>query len=621
MPPLYTLKSRQGEQKVRKIFIHRLIFIHIFVLVLMLVLVGRLFYLQGFEYKKYTTLSDKNQVNTIPIEPTRGVIYDRNGVILAENVPIYSLEIIPDKITSVTNTITALTKLIPSITPEDIQAFYKLKKQRHSFDSVPLKLSLTAEEVAIFSVNQYCFTGVSVQAHLIRHYPHGKDMAHVLGYVGRINQEEWSRIDKINYSATNFIGKIGIEKHYEDILHGTVGYEQVETNANGRVVRTLSRVHPIPGQDLHLSIDLRLQKAAEEALGKNIGIVIAIDPNNGEVLAMVSKPSYNPNLFVQGINQKDFSKLMKNPKQPLYNRAIRGQYPLASTVKPYLGLAALDQHVVTPDYKVFDPGWFRLPNSTHRYRDWRKGGHGWVNVSRAIMVSCDVYFYTVGYLLGIQRISTFLKRFGYGEKTGIDMNEELPGLIPTPEWKRRVKGVSWYPGDTVSSSIGQGYMLTTPLQLAHAVAGMSQKGIRYQPHLLREYKVPGEKWKKTTPNALPPVVLNDSKSWDVVIDAMQMVIKGAQGTGVAFRNAPYSIAGKTGTAQVFTVKQTEDTHNDHLPYYLRDHSLFIAFAPVDHPQIVLAVVVEHSHDAAKVARQVMDAYLLQFSTVPYNLPP
>lgn len=611
-----TLKNRHNE---RKLFMQRLIFVYICVIGLALILVGRLLYLQVFEHQKYTTLSDKNQLNTIPIEPTRGVIYDRNGVLLAENIPTYSLELIPNKVNHLYSTIEALTKLIPSISPDDIKNFYKLKKQHRFFDPIPLKLSLTPEEVAIFSVNQYRFSGVSVKAHLIRHYRQGTLMAHVIGYVGRINQEEWGKVERVNYSATNFIGKIGLEKFYEEILHGTVGYEQVEINASGRVVRTLSRTPPISGREIRLSIDIRLQKAAVNALGENHGTVIAIDPNNGEILAMAVKPSYNPNLFVKGIDQKTFNALMHAPYQPLYNRSIRGQYPLASTIKPYLGLAALDAKIVSPTYKIYDPGWFKLPNSTHRYRDWRKGGHGWVNISNAIAFSCDTYFYNLGNIMGIERISRFLKRFGYGQRTGIDMGEELPGLIPTPDWKLGATGVRWYPGDTISASIGQGYMLATPLQLASAVAGLSQRGVRFQPHLLLKYrKAPQEKYIQPPPIKLAPIILDDPNTWDTIIQAMKMVIESPHGTGVAFRGVPYSVAAKTGTAQVFTVKQNEDTHNLNLPVHLRDHSLLIAFAPVEHPQIALAVVVENSHDASKVARQVMDTYLLKLNPISYN---
>lgn len=604
-----TLKDRRNE---RKLFMQRLFVVYFCVIVLVLILIGRLFYLQVLEHQKYTTLSDKNQLSTIPIEPTRGVIYDRNGVLLAENIPAYSLELIPDKIHNLYSTIEALNQLIPSISPEDIRTFYKLKKQHRFFEPIPLKLSLTSEEVAVFSVNQYRFPGVSVKARLIRHYPHPEIAAHILGYVARINQEEWKKVDKVNYSATNFIGKIGIEKYYETMLHGTVGYEQVETNASGRVVRTLNHREPVSGNEIYLSVDIRLQKAALNALGENHGAVIAIDPNDGEILAMVSKPSYNNNLFVKGIDQKTFNQLMKAPFQPLYNRAIRGQYPLASTIKPYMSLLALNVGLVNPTYKIYDPGWFSLPNSTHRFRDWRKGGHGWVNVTDAITSSCDTYFYTIGHKLGIEQISRFLKRFGYGQRTGIDMNEELSGLIPTPDWKLATKGVPWYPGDTISASIGQGFMLATPIQLASTVAGLSQRGVRFRPHLLLKYKTSTGQWIRPLATELPPVILNQANTWNTVVHAMEMVVKSQHGTGmIVFHGAPYTVAAKTGTAQVFTVKQNEDTHNLNLPVYLRDHSLLIAFAPVEKPKIAIAVVVENSHDAAKVARQVMDAYLLK----------
>ncbi len=603
-----TLKNRYNE---RKLFTQRLVFVYFCVVGLALILVSRLLYLQVIEHNKYTTLSQKNQLTTIPIEPTRGVIYDRNGVLLAENIPAYSLAITPDKIKDLAATIKALKKLISSITDEEIQAFYKLKKQHRNFEPTPLKVSLTPEEVAIFSVNQYHFSGVSIKAHLIRHYPQEKTMAHVLGYVGRINPMEWESLDKVNYSATNFWGKMGIEKYYEAILHGTVGYERVEVNAGGRVVRTLKRTPPISGKEIHLTIDLRLQKAVEQALGENRGAVIAIDPNNGEIIAMVSNPSYNPNLFVKGIDQKTFDTLMHDPNKPLYNRAIRGQYPPASTVKPYLALAALDQNIITLEHKIYDPGWFKLPNSTHRYRDWKKGGRGWINVTEAITSSSDVYFYTLGVLMGIEKISTFLTRFGYGSTTDLDVNEELAGLMPTPAWKQRMKHTPWYPGDTVISAIGQGYMLTTPMQLAHAIATMSQHGKRYKPHLLLTYTTPNEEAVQPAPEKLSPVVLNNDSSWDAIINAMQMVIKNPHGTGVAFRGAPYTIAGKTGTAQVFSVKQNQDTHNNNLPAHLRDHTLFIGFAPVENPQIAIAVITENSHDAPKVARKVMDAYWVE----------
>lgn len=612
----YQNNFKKNHQSDYSLFLQRLTWAYLVIVLLALILMARLFELQVIDHQKYTTLSNKNQLNTIPIEPTRGVIYDRNGLILAENVPAYNLELIPDKIHSIPTAIVSLQKLIPSIQPEDIQAFYKLKKQRHSFDSIALKLSLTPEEVAQFSVNQYRFPGVAIRAHLIRHYPLNQLMVHVLGYVGRINSEEWSRLDRVNYSATDFIGKIGIEKHYEALLHGTVGYEQAEINAGGRVVRALSKTPPIPGSDIYLSIDARLQQAADDALGDNRGSVIVLNPSNGDVLAMVSKPSYDPNPFVQGIHQKAFDVLRLSSDQPLYNRAIRGQYPPGSTVKPFMALAGLDENIVDLHYKIFDPGWFKLPNSTHHYRDWKKGGHGWVDLQHAIAYSCDTYFFNLGNLMGINRMSQFLNRVGFGKKTGIDVDEELPGLVPTPDWKHSRKGVSWYPGDTVITAIGQGYLLATPMQLATGVAAISQHGTRFKPHLLLRYKT-DKKITSFLPEQSQPVVLHYPTTWDAIIQGMQMVFTVPHGTGSTFGHIPYSIAGKTGTAQVFTVKQSDDPHNEHLPKSLRDHALFIAFAPVENPQIAIAVLVENNgeHFAPKVARQVMDAWLLNYNKI------
>ena len=617
MLSLSTLKNRRHE---KRIFTHRLIVVYIFIALLVGFLIGRLFYLQIFEHKKYTTLSQKNQLNIIPIPPTRGVIYDRNGVLLAENIPAYNLEIIPDHVKNLTQTIEKLQQLVPSIDNEDVKTFDKLKRQHRSFDSIPLHLSLTPEEVAVFSVNQYRFPGVSIKARLIRHYPLKELFSHVLGYVARISQTEWEKLDRVNYSATNFIGKIGIEKYYENILHGTVGYEQVETDASGRIVRTLHRKAPEPGQELYLTIDSRLQQTAEEALGENRGAVIAIIPDTGEIVAMVSKPGYNPNLFVRGIPQKVFNELARSPDQPLYNRAIRGQYPFASTIKPFFAIGALEQGIVSSTYKIYDPGWFKLPTSSHRYRDWRKGGHGWVDVTLAIIVSCDTYFYNLASLTGIIRMGSTLRKFGFGQLTGIDMGEELPGLVASPEWKRAVKGASWYPGDTIATGIGQGYMLTTPLQLASGVAAISQHGKRYTPHLLLKTRTPDGDIQLSSFAEKPSVELKHYEIWDKIIRAMEMVIKDPRGTGGRFgRDARYSAAIKTGTAQVFTVKQNEDIKKKQLPAHLRDHSLLIGFAPVDEPQIAVAVLVENSHEASFVARKVIDAYLLKLAKPDENI--
>lgn len=600
------LKNNYAE---RQLFNARLFFVVLMVSVLFLLLLGRLAQLQILEQQWYKTLSKKNQLNFIPIAPTRGVIYDRNGVLLAENIPVYNLEITPERVNNIDQTIQDLRKLLPSINDDDVEAFFRQSKQYRSFEGIPLKLKLSPQEVAIFEVNRFRFPGVSVKAGLMRNYPLGPSLAHVLGFVGRINQRELGSLDKSNYSATNFIGKVGIEKFYEPQLHGRVGYEQVEADASGRIIRSIQKQEPIPGQKLYLSIDSHLVVAAEKALENLRGAVVAIDPNNGEILAMVSTPSYDPNLFVRGISQKDYNQLSQSKDQPLYNRAIRGQYPLASTIKPFLGLAALNENVVSSNYKIYDPGWYKLPNNNHLYRDWKKIGHGWINLERAIVVSCDTYFYHLANLMGMKKIVNILNRFGFGSETDIDMGEELSGLIPTPAWKKAYKGQSWYTGDTLISGIGQGYMLTTPLQLAQATAILSMHGKAFTPHLLLRSMDAKGPIKITKPEVSAKVVLGNEEIWYKVIKAMRLVIESKEGTGFRFgRHPPYSVAAKTGTAQVFSAKQHEHLDDKNLPVYLRDHSLFIAFAPVEKPKIAIAVITENSNQSTVIARKVMDAY-------------
>ncbi|HLF66074.1 MAG TPA: penicillin-binding protein 2, partial [Gammaproteobacteria bacterium] len=437
------------------------------VIVLTALLLWRLAYLQISKHDLYTTLSQQNVMELLPIAPNRGLIYDRNGVLLAKNIPVFSLDITPDQVKNLDQTIQRLQKMIP-ISEDEISTFKKALKQQQPFEKTPLKMKLTDAQVAQFYVNQYYFPGVSISARMMRYYPLGNAMADVLGYVARINAQDLASVNKTNYSASNYIGKIGIEKYYESELHGTVGYQQVEINAGGQIVRVLKRTAPIPGENLYLSIDSNLQLSAEEALGDQQGAIVAIQPNTGEVLALVSKPSYNPNTFVTGIDAQQFAELQNSPSNPLYNRAIRGQYPIASTIKPFLALEGLDSGVVTPTTSIYDKGWFRLPNTTHIYHDYQVGGHGWVNMTKAIIVSCDTYFYSLSVQLGIARIDDILERFGFGRHTGIDMNEELPGLVPSPWWKLKSQGLPWYTGDTIETDIGQGFMLATPLQLAMA---------------------------------------------------------------------------------------------------------------------------------------------------------
>jgi penicillin-binding protein 2 len=598
------------KQETRR-FSQRIWLLGISIVTAMLILAVRLSYLQIYQHERYTTLAQKNQLAIASITPSRGLIYDRNGVLLAENIPVTSLELIPDKIEDMDQTIKDLKKII-DIDEDELEQFDKLLDQRRSFDSIPIKVKLSEEEEAAFYINQYRFPGVAVQAHLIRHYLFGEALSPVLGYVGRINQQELAQVAPSNYSPTDYVGKVGIEKYYESILHGTAGNEQVEIDASGRAVRTLKRVPAVAGQNLYLTIDSKLQQVAINALGENRGAIVAIQPSTGQVLALVSNPSYDSNLFVKGISTKDFNQLRESPSQPLYNRAIRGQYPPGSTVKPFIALQGLATGTVAPEDKIFDPGWFKLPNSSHLYRDMKKTGHGWVNVRDSIIQSCDTYFYNLAHEMGIKEIDTILAKFGFGSKTGIDMGEEFGGILPSPGWKKRYRGVSWYPGDTVITGIGQGFMLATPLQLAQAMATLAMQGKGYKPYLL---------WKSKPINAdaiehpsisQPPIEL-PAKIWQLVLQSMVDVIEAPQGTGrIRFgTNAGYTVGAKTGTAQVFSIKQGERVASqDSLPERLRDHSVFIAFAPADEPKIALAVLVENSALAPAVARKVLDYYLL-----------
>lgn len=574
-------------------------------------LIIRLAYLQLYKNNLYTTLSTKNWLDLVPVEPTRGLIYDRNGVLLAENIPVFSLDLIPNQVPDLKKSLMDLSKII-SINDNDINQFKKQLFQHRRFDEIPLKLRLTEEEVAKFTENQYRFPGVLIKARLMRHYPYGESFSHVLGYVGRINAQELNEIDPINYSASHYIGKLGIEKYYEEELHGSVGYEEVENDASGRVIRTLKKIKGKTGKNLYLTLDSGLQFAAEKALGDHYGAVVAIQPKTGQILALVSKPGYDPNQFVLGISQQDYQNLQKSDARPLFNRALQGLYPLASTIKPILALEGLDSGVITPGDTIYDPGWYRLHNSTHRFRDWQRHGHGIVNLHKAIADSCDTYFYDLGMKLGIRRIDNILTQFGFGAMTGIDLDEELPGLVASPEWKMHAKGVRWYDGDTVISSIGQGFMLATPLQLANAATIIANRGERLIPFLLLGEQEPGSK--TFTPQKSVPigsVVLHDPQTWDTVIQAMKDVVMSPQGS--AYRkygkNYSYTVAAKTGTAQVTSKYHNEIDDQSYLPEKLRNHNLFIAFAPIDQPRIALVIVTEHSHVAVSVARTILDYYL------------
>jgi penicillin-binding protein 2 len=576
------------------------------------ILIGRLFYLQVGNHDHYTTLSQDNRVKLAPLPPTRGLIFDRNGIILAQNLPAYSLEITPEKTPDLNTTIQQLREVIP-ITEEDVQRFDRLRVQRRRFDSIPIRVNLKEQEVARISVYRHRFPGVDVKATLLRDYPQGVKTAHLLGYVGRINENELKIIDTSNYSGTNFIGKNGVEKSYERLLHGQVGLQQVEVNAKGRVLRVLESQPPHPGDNLKLFLDMDLQTTALEAMGDFNGAVAAIDIQTGGVLALVSKPGYDPNLFVEGISRKAYRQLESSPDNPLFNRAIRGQYPPGSTVKPFIGLAGLEYGVVGFHQETYCPGYYQLPGSDHKYRDWKKWGHGKVDMHKAIIESCDVYYYELARTLGIDRLYSFLNSFGFGRLTHVDLSSELGGLMPNRLWKQKNRSEPWYPGETLIVGIGQGYFLATPLQLAMATATLANQGLRTRPRVVATIEKPDGTLIES-PKIEDELHSLDPLHWKQIIDAMAAVIESPRGTARSIHTNAYRIAGKTGTAQVFTVKQDEEYDEEKVAKRNRDHALFIAFAPVEHPRIAIAVVVENGGHggsvAAPIARKVLDRYLL-----------
>ncbi|MCB1824461.1 MAG: penicillin-binding protein 2 [Candidatus Competibacteraceae bacterium] len=608
--PLVREKDNTAESE---LFYRRALVVLFAVFLGFLTVAGRLVYLQVLNHERFTTLSENNRVRLQPLPPTRGFIYDRNEVLLADNLASYHLEITREQVKDLDTTLAALRQHI-ELTDADIERYRKLARRAPPYTGVPLRFRLTDEEIARLAVDLYRLPGVDIKADLTRRYPLGPLAVHVIGYVGRINEDELRRLDSGQYSGSTHIGKTGVERSYEDLLHGHTGWQQVETNAEGRPLRVLSRTPPVPGQHIYLSIDVRLQAVAEKALEDYNGAIVALDPRNGEILALASQPTYDPNPFVNGIDFASYRLLNTSKDRPLLNRALRGIYPPGSTIKPLMALAGLEYGEVNRYSGVFCPGFYRLPGSSHKFRDWRRGGHGSVSMDRAIAQSCDVYFYNLAFNLGIDRMHEFLDRFHLGRPTGVDLPGEKSALLPSQEWKRRVHKRSWFVGDTISAGIGQGYFLATPLQLAHATAVISQHGTDFKPRVLLATEDPGTRIKTPeAPRPLPPVTLKNPQFWNTVIAGMIHVVEG----GTAHRigaGAKYRIAGKTGTAQVFTVGQNERYNARRLARHLLDHALFVAFAPADDPRIAVAVIAEHggggSKTAAPMARKVMDAYLL-----------
>ncbi len=581
------------------------------ILVLICVLIARLYFLQVIQYEYHSTLSENNRVHVQPIPPTRGLIFDRNGVVVADNRPSFSLSMTRERSGDWRQVLDTIVEVL-ELSDEDRQLFERRMKQgRRPFEPVPILFELNEEQIARVAVNQFRLPGVEVVAQLVRHYPQGTHFAHSVGYVGRINEKELKTLDPVDYSGTHHIGKTGIERFYEPELHGTVGYEEVETNARGRVLRVLKRTDPKPGKDIVLSLDIKLQEAAEEALGGRRGAIVAMDPRTGEVLAMVSQPSFDPNLFVTGIGFQAYADLRDSIDRPLFNRVLRGLYPPGSTIKPAVAIAGLDSGVINAGSRVFDPGFYQLPNYDHKYRNWNRTGDGWVDLDTAIMRSNDTYFYDLAHKLGIDKLDNYMGQFGIGQKVSLDMFEESPGLMPSREWKRKTRRQAWFPGETLILGIGQGYMQATPLQLAQATALVANKGKWNRPRLARTIEgVP-----PVDENPVPDIVLRNPSDWAKVTHGMEQVMQGARGTArKAAIGAKYRIAGKSGTAQVVAIRQGEKYDRSKVQERHRDHALFVGFAPADNPRIVVSVMVENGESgsgvAAPVVRQIMDAWLL-----------
>ncbi|AWB68285.1 penicillin-binding protein 2 [Saccharobesus litoralis] len=587
------------------------------VLAMVLTLLSNLYHLQVEKFSDYQTRADGNRIKVQPVPPNRGLIYDTNGVLLAENHPVYSLEIVAEDVKNIDGLLAQIEALIP-VSHEQKKSFYRALKQnrRRRFKPIALIERLTPEEAAIIAVNQHQLDGVVIDAHLKRFYPHGDLLTHALGYVAKINPKDAARIEanneKANYAATRDIGKQGLEKFYQNILHGTVGYRKVEVNSRGRVLREMDSQAPIPGNDLRLHLDISLQKLAQQLLADNRGAVVMLDAVNNGILALYSNPSYDPNLFVHGISGKDYRALLQSPDRPLINRATQGQYPPASTIKPLIGLLGLEKGLVTEQTTMWDPGYYQIKGIEHKYRDWKKWGHGHVDIHKSIEESCDTYFYDLALRLGIDAISEEMVKFGFGEATGVDIFEESSANMPSQQWKRARYNQPWYAGDTISIGIGQGYWTSTPLQLALATSVLANEGNFNEPKFLKAIESNTGTIDSPAQDR-PPVAIQNKENWQIIKRAMYTTVQKVTGTAhKAFKGTTYDAAGKTGTAQVISIAQDAEYDETKIAERHRDNALFVGFAPYDEPKVVIAVVVENagggSSNAAPVARAMMDAY-------------
>lgn len=624
MSLLLPIKDHHFE---RRLFFSRVILSIVIAIILLGFVIGRLVQLQVFDYEQFAEKSQGNRIRIEAVPPNRGLVFDREGRVIAENLPAYQLELIPEQVDDIDDTLERLAAIM-LIEPDDIPRYKELSRRGLRFKPLTLKFRLSDEEIANFAIQRPRFPGVDFQPRLVRHYPHGDIAAHTVGYVGALSSSDLQALDPARYAGTSHTGKTGVEGSFETDLHGDVGYRHVITNARGRQVpaSTTELLNslpldqtPGPGANVYLSLDLDLQRLATEALRGKRGAIVALDPWSGEILALVSAPSFDPNLFAVGMTTAQYSELRDNPDRPLFNRAVSGTYPPGSTIKPMLALAALETGATNLTRKSICIGYFTLPDSEHRYRDWKPGGHGAVDIHDAIEQSCDVYFYEISQKIGIDNMHDFLTRFGLGSETHLDISGENPGLVPSRKWKRENftdrDNQRWYHGETVIASIGQGFMLATPLQLAAATGAIATRGIRYEPHLVTaiEDPVSGERY-LTRPERLDDVEISDDFYWDTIISAMHDVMQGPKGTARAIGvGAPYEMAGKSGTSQVISIGQDEEYDEEEIDERLRDHALFVSFAPLENPRIAVAVVVENgssgSRVAAPIARAIMDEYL------------
>ena len=603
------------------LFMRRTLVVFICIIIAIGVLIANLYYLQISSFESFQTRSNDNRISVQTVPPNRGLIYDRNGIILAENRPVYSLEVVVRKTKDLKQKIEILRTML-ELSDEDVEEFYSRNRHSRSYRPILLRDQLTAKEVALFSVNQHRFKGFSIKANLKRFYPFGDAFTHVLGYIAKINSNDLKRIEAqgetAKYRGTNFIGKLGIEKYYEQLLHGEPGQRQVEVDSWGKVIRVLNFTPPVPGTDIKLNIDIQLQLKAQKLLGDTRGTVIIMDSRTGGILTLVSNPSYDPNLFVQGISSKKYNALLNSRDRPLINRATQGRYPPASTIKPQMALLALDTSVITEHTKIYDPGWWIVPGSKRRFRDWKRWGHGHVDVNHAIEQSCDTFFYDTAYKMGIDRINPFMQQFGFGHYSGLDLGEETKAIMPSREWKRSRYNAPWYDGDTISLGIGQGYWTVTPIQLTQATAILARRGEVITPNILHSIITDGGSF--TPPRKVSSTIkLNNEHYWDIALNAMHGVTSKNTGTAHrAFANTTYTVAGKSGTAQVISIKEDEEYDADKLAEHQRDNAMFVAFAPFEKPELVATVILENagggSTNGAPIIRALFDEYFHHIKT-------